>query len=138
MSPRRTLTKWSKEYCCNDLEAKGIFLGLTNYPIVPGKTNYKCEHQLLDAVTHEEGQGKMAFTFVDLVNFDTQNKIPCYQLSREEKGYYFLRHAQTIQPHALDAVTAGEPIIQKAFKTLDRLYWTEAEIQMYAQAEKRA
>ena len=121
----------------SDLE-KVIFLAFTNYPIFSDKKSHKSDHQILDIVTHEQDFDRLAFTIVDLVKFDRQNSKAPGDLSLEEKFYYFLCHAHDITGQDLEAIIDHDPIIAKAFKSLDRHYWTDQELAMYEQEEKRA
>ncbi len=115
---------------------KVIFLAFTNYPIFPKKQNHKSNHQIRDVVTHEQDLDKLAFTFVDLTKFN-QNKKPVEDLTLEEKFYFFLKRAKDITPTELEAITTQEPIMKKAFKALDRFYWTPQELAQYEDREKK-
>ncbi len=116
---------------------KVIFLAFTNYPIFPDKKVHKSDHQMLDIVSHEQDLDKLVFTFVDLATFSKQNKKPVSAMGLEEKFYYFLAHAQDITPADFEAMVKDAPVIDKAFKTLDRFYWTKEELQLYEDQEKR-
>jgi len=114
---------------------KVIFLAFTDYDIFPGKRNHKSDHQILDVVTQEQDFDKLAFTIVDLQKFAKENKTAPHALTLEEKFYYFLSHAHDIKPETLAALS--EPILEKAFRELDRLYWSESQLLLYEQEEKR-
>ena len=116
---------------------KVIFLAFTNYPIFKAKQSHKSDHQILDIVTHEQDFDRLAFTIVDLVKFDTQNKKKLNELTLEEKFYYFLSHAHDITPEDLEQLIKDDAIMTKAFKALDKHYWSDEELQMYEQEEKK-
>ena len=116
---------------------KVIFLAFTNYPIFPEKASYKSDHQILDIVTHDQNFKKLVFTIVDLATFDARNKKPLHELNLQEKFCYFLRHAPSITPDEVAAIIKDAPIMAKAFRALNRAYWTDEELQMYENQEKK-
>jgi len=107
---------------------KVIFLAFTDYKLFPQKGSHKSDHQIMDVVTYEQDLEKLCFTFVDLVTFAEQNKKPVEALTLEEKFYYFLRNAETIDPEELEKLIANDPIITKAFHELNKAYWTNDEL----------
>ena len=116
---------------------KVIFLAFINYSLFPNKKDHKSNHQILDIVTHEQDFDRLAFTIVDLVKFNKQNEKKVSDLNLEEKFYYFLSHAHDISPEDLEAIIKGDPIIDKAFKSLSSYYWTEEELEKYENEEKQ-
>jgi len=115
---------------------KVIFLAFTEFPIFPNKNHYKSEHITLDKQTHENDLDKLSFTFVDLVKFEKNRKTPVEKLSLEEKFYYFLSNAESISLEELNQLIGKDMIMNKAFSELNRVYWTEEEIEKYEDQEK--
>jgi len=69
-----------------------------------------------------------------------KKKEQCLELttmSEEEKFYYFLYHAPETKPAELDKIIRNNPIIERAYREVDRYYWTEEELKIYEQEEKR-
>ena len=114
-----------------------IFLAFTNFNIFPKKKHYKSEHITLDKKTKEHDLDKISFTFVNLPKFDAQRPRDLSKLSLEEKFYYFLYHAPEVKPEELKMLIGRDKVIKKAFKELDRFYWTTEEMIHYEQEEKR-
>jgi len=114
-----------------------IFLAFTEFSIFPKKQAYKSEHITLDKVTQEHDLDRISFTFVDLVKFgNTHESSKIEELNLEEKFYYFLQNAESINPEELEKLTKESEILDKAFKELNRVYWTEEEIEQYEDQEK--
>lgn len=119
---------------------KVIFLAFTNFDVFPGKAAYKSEHVVLDKKTYEHNLDKLSFTFIDLPKFDRamqQRKAKVEDLSLEEKFYYFLYHAPVTTAEEFSRIIKNSPIIEKAYKELNSVYWSDEDIFRYEQAEKR-
>ena len=114
-----------------------IFLAFCNFSIFPRKKDYKSEHVTLDKKTYERDLDKLSFTFIDLVKFDKQRKKDINDLSLEEKFYYFLCHADDISNEELGKLIGKDKIIQKAFFEVERFNWSDKEILLYEQEEKK-
>ncbi len=113
-----------------------IFLAFTNFSIFPDKEEYKSEHVTLDKKTYANDLKKLSFTFVDLVKFEKQCPSDLTKLNLEEKFYYFLRHAEDINPRDLSTLMSGDKVIKKAFEELNKVFWTEEELRRYDSDEK--
>jgi len=114
-----------------------IFLAFCDFSIFPKKADYKSEHVILDKKTQERDLDKFSFTFVDLIKFDEQRAKSVDQLTLEEKFYYFLKHAEDIDPQVLSTLIGQDKIIKKAFHELERFGWSEEEMRMYDAEVKR-
>ena len=115
---------------------KVIFLAFTKFPIFLKKKHYNSEHITLDKKTYEHDLDKLSFTFVDLVKLEKNRPKEIEKLSLEEKFYYFLSNAEEATPHDLQKLIDNNVILDKAFRELDRVYWTNDEIEMYEDREK--
>ena len=113
-----------------------IFIAFTNFSIFPEKEEYKSEHVTLDKKTLENNLDKISFTFVDLVKFDQKRPTKIDDLSLEERFYYFLRHAEDINPEDLQLLIKENKVLERAFHELNRVYWTENELRQYESDEK--
>ncbi len=116
---------------------KVIFLAFTDFPIFPNKKKYKSQHITLDSTTGEHDLDRVSFIFIDLTKFDQQRSRDISDLTKEERFYYFLRHASSINQEEIDQLIAEGQIMQRALQALDRASWTEEEMQKYEQEEKR-
>ncbi len=114
-----------------------IFLAFTDFSMFPDNPQYKSEHVTLDTKTYKRHLDKISFTFVDLVKFDQQRSLNIEALSLEEKFYYFLKHADDITPEDLEKLIRSNQIMERAFKELNTVYWTDQELLIYEDDEKR-
>ncbi len=114
-----------------------IFLAFTNFGIFPDLAHYKSEHVVMERETMKCKLDKVKFTFVDLTKFDAQRGQDVANLSKEEKFYYFLRHADSIEDEALQQLVAEGKVLQRAFQALERASWSKEEMHKYEQEEKR-
>ena len=109
-----------------------IFLAFTNFPIFAKKEAYKSEHVTLDKATQERDLDRISFTFVDLVKFDEQCKGKALDsLTLEEKFYYFLVHADSIERDELKQLVKDKAI-KHAFRELERYSWSKEDLIRYA------
>ncbi len=113
-----------------------IFLAFTDYEVFPDNPHYKNEHVILNKKTNKQELKDFSFTFVELPKFAKQLKKPINELSLEEKFYYFLDRAPAMTPQELEKLVGKDKIIQKAFKVLDRFYWTPEQMATYEKIEK--
>ena len=103
-----------------------IFLAITDYIVFPNKKDYKSDHVTLDKKTYENDLQDFSFTFVELPKFTKEN----HDLKTiEEKWYYFLKHAD--DSDNINEILANHAEIREAYNVLDRVTWTEAELNSY-------
>ena len=103
-----------------------IFLAITSYEVFPEKKHYKSDHMILDNRTQENDLQDFYFTFVELPKFT--KKIHELE-SVEDKWYYFLKHAE--ESKEIDSQLANNLEIKEAYHVLERVFWTEHELQEY-------
>ncbi|MEM7361489.1 MAG: Rpn family recombination-promoting nuclease/putative transposase [Bacteroidota bacterium] len=114
-----------------------IFLAFCSFPIFKHKKHYKSEHITVDKKTGKQDLDKLSFTFIDLIKFDKTRSKAIEDLTLEEKFYYFLHHASTIDENALHSLIGQDVVIENAFKALERYAWTNEELLRYEQELKR-
>ncbi len=123
----------AKTYCTHfkagnpyeDLK-KVVFLAITSYVVFPDKDHYKSDHVILDNKTYEQDLKDFSFTFVELPKF---NKTLDQLSGLEEQWYYFLKHAEDSED--IDQILAANPEIKEAYGVVERVHWTEQELQAY-------
>lgn len=118
-----------------------IFLAFTEFEAFPENPAYKSEHDIRCRETGINHFDKISFILVELPKFAEylkEKKIPIKKMSDEEKFYYFLHSAGDTTPKELREITKNSPIIKRAYTEVEEFYWTEEEIAIYEQQEKRA
>ena len=95
---------------------------------------YKSEHITIDKKTEAHDLDKLSFTFIDLPKFDKQRGQAIADLTLEEKFYYFLHHASTMDEESLQALIGDDMVIENAFKELERYAWSDEELRRDAVA----
>ena len=98
---------------------------------------YKSEHITIDKKTEAHDLDKLSFTFIDLPKFDKQRGQAIADLTLEEKFYYFLHHASTMDEESLQALIGDDMVIENAFKELERYAWSDEELRRYERELKR-
>ncbi len=99
----------------------------------PQKAAYKSDHVILDKQSLENDLKDFSFTFVELPKF---NKDVDHLSNMTEKWCYFFKHAESISLEEMLKLIADDEIMEKAYKQLDRVTWSDAELLTYDQAEK--
>ncbi len=112
-----------------------IFLAFTNFNIFPEKNHYKSEHIILDRDTYEHDLDKFSFTFVNLPKFNKTQGKNIKNLTREERFYYFLHNANTVDLDTLQ-VLLKDTKIKKAFDVVNRAQFSDKELRIYDQVMK--
>jgi len=115
---------------------KVIFLAFCNYNVFPDNKHYKSKFITTDEET-QRTLDKISFTFIELKKFDEQRDQDISKLTREEKFYYFLKSASQITPEQLQVLTDKNEVLEKAYKELNRVYWTDDQLRIYEGEEKR-
>ncbi len=113
-----------------------IFLAFTDYIIFPEKEHYKSEHITSDKKTGKRNLTSLSYTFVELPKFAKQCKKPINELTLEEKFYYFLDNASSMNPEDSEKLAGKHTIIKRAFDQLNQFYWSDEEIKTYEKQEK--
>ncbi len=110
-----------------------VFLAITEFIMFPQKISFKSDHVILDKESLENDLKDFSFTFLELPKFnnsleDLTNVV--------EKWMYFFKHAKETSEEDLFKIIEHDPIIEKAYRVLNRFSWNEAELLTYDQAEK--
>jgi predicted transposase/invertase (TIGR01784 family) len=111
-----------------------IFLAITDFVMFPDKQDYKCNHVILDKVTHSHDLKDFSFTFLELPKFhkgiDELNTML-------DKWAYFFRYAEETTDAELAQIVERDPVMAKAFQQLDQFSFSKTELTDYERAEKR-
>ena len=111
-----------------------IFLAITDFVMFPDKQDYKCNHVILDKVTHSHDLKDFSFTFLELPKFhkglDELNTMV-------DKWAYFFRYADETTEAELAQIVEHDPVMAKAFQQLDQFSFSKIELTDYERAEKR-
>jgi len=110
-----------------------IFLAIANYVMFPKKKDFKSDHVILDAKSHENDLKDFSFTFLELPKF---NKSIDELSNTTERWFYFFKHAEETSQKDLHKLIQQDEIIGRAYEELDRYSWSEDELLAYDQAEK--
>lgn len=110
-----------------------IFLAITNFEMFPDTRAVKTDHILLDKRSKKHKLRDLYFTFVELPKF-TKN---IDELSNDtERWYYYLKHAPETVGSDYEKLIESTPIIGKAYKELDKAYWSPEELRTYDRSLK--
>lgn len=109
-----------------------IFLAIADFVMFPNKKSYRSNHVILDQESHEHDLKDFSFTFLELPKFtktfdELSNSV--------EQWMYFFKHAPDTSEEDF-AKLSSYPIIERAYKELNRFSWNEQELRTYDQAEK--
>ncbi|MBA3604338.1 MAG: Rpn family recombination-promoting nuclease/putative transposase [Parachlamydiaceae bacterium] len=110
-----------------------IFLAIADFVMFPQKAAYKSDHVILDKQSLENDFKDFSFTFVELPKF---NKDIDHLANMTEKWCYFFKHAESISLEEMLKLIADDEIMEKAYKQLDWVTWSDTELLTYDQAEK--
>lgn len=110
-----------------------IFLAIADFVMFPQKSAYKSDHVILDKESHENDLKDFSFTFLELPKF---NKDVDHLSNMTEKWSYYFKHAESTSPEEIAKLIGDDDIMQKAYRQLDRVFWNDAELLTYDQAEK--
>jgi predicted transposase/invertase (TIGR01784 family) len=111
-----------------------IFLAITNFTIFPDKKDYKFDHVIFEKNSHENDLKNFSFTILELPKF--QKSIhECNTML--EKWTYFLKHAEETPEYDVEPFAGKDAILERAYKELNKFYWSEAEMNSYESDEKR-
>ncbi len=111
-----------------------IFLAITNFTMFPDKKAYKSDHVILDKNSHEHDLKDFSFTFLELPKFKKSMR-ECKTML--EKWAYFLKHAEDTPEYEVEPFVGNDAIFERAYKELNKSYWSEAEMNSYESDEKR-
>ena len=95
----------------------------------------KSSHITLDLATGEHDLRDFYYTFVELCKF---TKDIDELESDTERWYFYLKNAQETIGEVYEKMIAQTPILVKAYKELDKAYWSEAEMHTYDEVTKHA
>lgn len=110
-----------------------VFLAIANFVMFPKKKDYKSDHVILDKKSHENDLKDFSFTFLELPKF---NKDVDHLSTQVEKWCYFFKYAEQTSDEDFKKVVEHAEFIEKAYRELDRFYWSEEEYLIYEQSEK--
>lgn len=110
-----------------------IFLAISNFTMFPDKKAYKSDHVVLDKDTQENDLKDFSFTFLELPKF---NKGIDQLTNMIDKWAYFFKHAADTTEEELEKLVNSDKIIKKAYKQLDKFYWSDEDLLTYEQSEK--
>jgi predicted transposase/invertase (TIGR01784 family) len=111
-----------------------VFLAITDFVLFPDKPEYKTTHGIFDRKTWTQDLKDFHFTFLELPKF-TKGFLDLETL--EDKWCYFFKHAIDTKGTEYEALSAQMPILKRAFDALVESSWSDAELAVYEDAEKR-
>ncbi|MGL5626577.1 MAG: Rpn family recombination-promoting nuclease/putative transposase [Candidatus Rhabdochlamydia sp.] len=114
---------------------KVVFIAIADYIIFsePEDVHYKSEHAILNQKTKKQSLKDLCFVFIELPKFHkTKEELS----SIEEKWCYFFKHAHEITREDLEKVIGKDHIINKAYTTLNKYYWTKKELMSYDKVKR--
>ncbi|MGL4540874.1 MAG: Rpn family recombination-promoting nuclease/putative transposase, partial [Candidatus Rhabdochlamydia sp.] len=112
-----------------------IFIAISDYIIFsePEDVHYKSEHAIFNQKTKKQSLKDLCFVFIELPKFHkTKEELS----SIEEKWCYFFKYAHEITREDLEKVIGKDHIINKAYTTLNRYYWTKKELMSYDKVKR--
>jgi len=110
-----------------------IFITITDFTMFPNKQGYKSDHVVLDKKTGEHDLKDFSFTFIELPKF---NKSIDQLGNMTEKWAYFFKHADETTEADFEKIKGQDWVIEKAYDQLNKLSWSEGEINAYEQELK--
>jgi len=103
-----------------------IFIAITDFTMFPGKKDYISMHNIRDIKTNEHDLKDFSFAFLELPKFDKHNGgegiDEWCDLFKNAKNY--------------KSINTDNPVIQKAYKTLEMSNWSEQDLLDYQAYEK--
>ena len=109
-----------------------IFLAITDFTVFTNKPDYLSHHAMLDKKSHEQDLKDFSFSFLELPKF---KKKKGNLISLTEKWAFFFKHASEMSEEDLKLVVGNDHIIGKAYRELDKHYWTKEELAAYEEAD---
>ena len=106
-----------------------IFLAIVDFDLFSEKGDtIKSDHIILDRATLEHNLRDFRFIFIELPKFKkTIDELE----SNTDRWYYYLKHAQETIGEVYEKMIAQAPVMERAYKELDKAYWSEAEMNTY-------
>ena len=114
-----------------------VFLAIADYVMFPNKRDLKSDHVILDKKTFEHDLTDFSFTFLEIGKFKKTKEDIDSLSNLVEKWCYFFKYAEEVTPEELRKLIGSDKIIERAYKELDRFYWTEEELLGYDATIKR-
>eukprot|EP01035_Chromulina_nebulosa_P032346 gene32346-43207_t len=114
-----------------------VFLAIADYVMFPDKKALKSDHVILDRDTFEHDLTDFSFTFLELGKFEKTKEDIDQLTTITEKWCYFFKYAEDVTAAELEQLIGGDEVIEKAYKELNRFYWTEGELLGYEAALKK-
>ena len=111
-----------------------IFVAITDFIMFPDKKKVKTDHIFLDKETGEHDLRDFYFTFIELPRF---TKSIDELSSNLDRWYYYLKHAPHTGGEVYEQLIVDAPIIERAYKELDKSCWSPKELRTYDQVIKR-
>eukprot|EP01041_Mallomonas_annulata_P001459 gene1459-2806_t len=108
-------------------DLKGVvFIAIMDFIMFPHKSAYISTHTIRDIDTNEHDLNILSFSFIELAKYQKHDTT-----SGIEEWYDLLKFTNDYK-----AVKTSNPVIQKAYKSLEMANWTEDELMNY-QADKK-
>ena len=140
---KRALYYAAKAYCgqrTSKVDYKDLgevyFLAITGFSPFKKKKHWLSRIGLKDLHTNEHDIKSLQLLFMQLPKFK-KKKADLPNMSRKEKWAYFLKYAEDMTQEEVAKHLASDPIIEHAYKELDRFNWSEAELLEYEAVEMK-
>jgi predicted transposase/invertase (TIGR01784 family) len=119
-----------------DLKAV-VFIAICDKTIFKDKKVYLSRHIILDQDTHTQDLKDFSFTFIELSKFRIRKQDIDKLSNIVEKWCYFFKYAPVTKEKDVSKIVDKDEIIEKAYEELNQFNWTEDELLLYEEEEKR-
>jgi predicted transposase/invertase (TIGR01784 family) len=102
-----------------------IFLGVLDFTLFPKDESHVSHHMITNIATGKRTLDILSFSFVELPKFKkTLDELETVM----DRWSYFFKNAPGLDPDEVDQMKEKMPVMNKAFDTLSRASYTEAEL----------
>ena len=113
-----------------------FFIAFTDFVLFPEEEAYKNEHKTLNTKSYRNSLNKLRFTFIEFPKFrKVIKRKEIATLTLEEKFYYFLSDANTLDDEKLEELLKDKTI-RKAFDILESHHWSRKDLFLYDAEDK--